>query len=53
MTVKELIKELRLDTRAIFVLDESGILRHVEYVNEVGDHPDYEAALDVVKELAG
>jgi thiol peroxidase len=48
-----LIKELRLDTRAIFVLDGDGIIRHVEYVQEVGEHPDYEAALAVVKELVG
>ena len=48
-----LIKELRLDTRAIFVLDEGGTLQHVEYVKEVGDHPDYDAALGVVRGLTG
>jgi len=48
-----LIKELRLDARAIFVLDSAGTLRHVEYVKEVGEHPDYEAALAVTKELSG
>lgn len=46
-----LIKELRLDARAIFVLDECGIIRHVEYVPEVGDHPDYEAALEAARKL--
>jgi thiol peroxidase len=48
-----LIKELRLDARAIFVLDPEGTLRHVEYVKEVGEHPDYDAALAVTRELAG
>jgi len=46
-----LIKELRLDARAIFVVDQDGTVRHVEYVKEVGDHPDYEAALAATKEL--
>jgi len=40
-----LIKELRLESRAIFVLDRNGILQHVEYVREITNHPDYDAAL--------
>ena len=40
-----LIPDLRIESRAIFVLDEENKLRHVEYVPEVGQHPDYEAAL--------
>ncbi|MGA2185161.1 MAG: thiol peroxidase [Bryobacteraceae bacterium] len=40
-----LIKELRIESRAIFVVDGQNKLRHVEYVKEVADHPDYEAAL--------
>ncbi len=40
-----LIPELRIESRAIFVLDANNKLRHVEYVREVGDHPNYEAAL--------
>jgi thiol peroxidase len=47
-----LIKELRLDCRAIFVLDAAGSIHYVEYVKEVGEHPDYEAALAVTRELA-
>ncbi len=31
--------------RAIFVVNDSGILTHVEYVREVAEHPDYDAAL--------
>jgi thiol peroxidase len=33
------------------VLDENDQIRHVEYVKEVADHPDYEAALEAVKKL--
>ena len=43
-----LIKELRLNCRAIFVVDQEGTLRHVEYVREVAEHPDYEAALQAM-----
>ncbi len=46
-----LIKELRIESRAIFVLDAENKLRYVEYVKEVGDHPDYDAALKAVHEL--
>ena len=31
--------------RAIFVVNDAGILTHVEYVRELGEHPDYDAAL--------
>jgi thiol peroxidase len=44
-----LIKELRIESRAIFVLDPQNRIRHVEYVKEVGDHPNYEAALSAAR----
>ena len=47
-----LIKELRLLTRAIFVVDAEGVIRHVEVVGEVTDHPNYDAALAAVAELS-
>ncbi len=40
-----LIPDLRIESRAIFVVDPDNKLRHVEYVKEVGDHPNYETAL--------
>src|SRR2546422_1315913 len=40
-----LIKELRIESRAIFVLDRSNTVRHVEHVKEVAEHPNYDAAL--------
>ena len=32
-------------TRAIFVVDAGGALKHVEYVSEITEHPNYDAAL--------
>lgn len=40
-----LIKELRILSRAIFVVGPDDRLKYVEYVPEVASHPDYEAAL--------
>lgn len=48
-----LIKEWRIESRAIFVLDKDDTIRHVEYVKEVAEHPNYEAALAKARELAG
>ncbi len=46
------IKELRIDTRAIFVVDASGTVVYAEYVPEMTDHPDYDAALAAAKAIA-
>ena len=46
-----LIKELRLDARAVFVVDKNDVVRHAEYVGEIAKHPDYEAALATAKSL--
>jgi len=35
--------------RAIFVVDGSGKITHVEYVKEISEHPNYEAALAAAK----
>ena len=34
--------------RAIFVVDGNGTVKHVEYVSEIAEHPNYEAALAAV-----
>ncbi len=47
-----LIKDLRLNSRAVFVLDKDNTVRHVEYVKEIASHPDYDAALDAARQLA-
>ena len=46
-----LIPELRLECRALFVLDADDKLRYVEYVPEVAEHPNYDAALACAKSL--
>ena len=45
-----LIKELRLLARAVFVVDNEGVVRHIQIVNELTNEPDYDAVLKVVKE---
>lgn len=46
-----LIPDLRLLCRAVFVVDQNDTLRYVEYVPEIGDHPNYEAVLACVRQL--
>jgi thiol peroxidase len=48
-----LIKELRLLTRAVFVVGRDGKIAYVQYLKEITEEPDYEAALKVVRELIG
>jgi thiol peroxidase len=45
------VKELRLEQRAVLVVDGEGTVRYAQYVPEIAQHPDYEAALSAVKEL--
>lgn len=47
------VKELRLDSRAVFVVDPNDQIVHAEYVKEISDHPDYDAALTAAKKAAG
>jgi thiol peroxidase len=47
-----MIKELRIESRAIFVVDKDNTVKHVEYVKEVADHPNYNAALAAARALA-
>ena len=46
-----LIKELRLLARGTVVIDKEGTVKYVEFVPEVTTEPDYDSALNVVKEL--
>jgi thiol peroxidase len=46
-----LIKELRLLARAIFVVDRSDVIRYVEIVPEITNHPDYEKAVAAAKQI--
>ncbi|HMQ54516.1 MAG TPA: thiol peroxidase [Anaerolineae bacterium] len=47
------IKEIRIEQRAVFVVDADGTIRYVEYVPEIAQHPDYNTALAALKEVAG
>lgn len=46
-----LIKELRLLARAVFVVDQKGIIQHAQLVKEVTQEPDYNAVLSVLKKI--
>ncbi len=47
-----LIKELRLLTRSIFVVGPDDKVLYAEYVKEVTNHPNYDAALGALKTAA-
>jgi thiol peroxidase len=48
-----LIEELRLLSRAIFIVGRDDIIRYVEYVPEVTQHPDYDKAIEALKKAVG
>ncbi len=45
------IEGLRLLGRGIVVVDKENVVRYVEYVSEVGSHPDYDKVLEFVESL--
>ena len=47
-----LIKELRLLSRSIFVIGPDDKIQYVEYVKEITQHPNYEKALNSLREKA-
>ena len=46
-----LIKELRLLARSIFIIDKNEVIRYIEIVPELTNHPDYDKALGALKKL--
>jgi thiol peroxidase len=46
-----LIKELRLLARSIFIIDKNDVIRYIEIVPELTNHPDYDKALGALKKL--
>ena len=46
-----LIEGARLLSRALFVVDQHNVIQYAEYVPEVANHPNYDAALAVAKSL--
>lgn len=47
-----LIRDLRIECRAVFVVDKDGTIQHVQYVPEVAEHPDYGAVIACAQKLA-
>ena len=45
------IEETRSLARAIYVVDQEGVLRYREVVPEIGSQPDFDAALAAAREL--
>ncbi len=46
-----LIEKHRLQTRAVFVLDQDRKIVYKEFVPVISDHPSYEEVTEVIKEL--
>jgi len=46
-----LIKEFVIDMRSIFVIDQNNVIQYVEYLPEMAEHPDYDKAVEAVKQL--
>lgn len=46
-----LIKELRLLARSIFIIDKNDVVRYIEIVPELTNHPDYDKAISAVNKL--
>ena len=47
-----MIDALKIHSRAVFVVSEHNTIVHAEYVAEVGEHPNYEAALEAARGAA-
>jgi thiol peroxidase len=48
-----LLKEWRLLQRAVFVIDPQGRIAHAEYVPDQMREPDYDAAVEAVRQASG
>ncbi|MBI4181299.1 MAG: thiol peroxidase, partial [Chloroflexi bacterium] len=48
-----LIKELRLLSRAIFIIDQNNTVKYVQYVKEISQPVDFDAALTALQSLIG
>lgn len=46
-----LIKELRLLARAVFLVDQKGILQYIQLVKEIASEPDYEEIWGALKKI--
>ena len=46
-----LVEEMRLLARGVVVVDKDNTVRYVQYVPEISEEPDYDAALKAAKKL--
>jgi thiol peroxidase len=47
-----LIKELRLLARAVFLVDQKGVLQYIQLVKEIASEPNYEEVWSALKEFS-
>lgn len=45
------VEEMGLLARAVFVVDQQDVVRYVEYVKEISEEPNYDAALNALAKL--
>lgn len=48
-----LVPDLRIECRAVFVVDKDDVIRYAEYVPEIADQPNYDAVLATASKIAG
>ncbi len=48
-----MIRDWRVQSRAVFVVDSDNTVRYAEYVPEIAEHPNYDAVLEAAKSVAG
>ena len=48
-----MIRDWRIQSRAVFVVDGDNTIRYAEYVPEVAEHPNYDGVLAAAKSVAG
>jgi thioredoxin-dependent peroxiredoxin len=48
-----LIREMRLLARAVYVIDQEGVVRYREVTPDTGREPNYPAAIDAIRDLLG
>lgn len=46
-----LVKDVRIESRAIFVVGPDNKIHHAEYVKEIADEPNYDLAIEAAKKL--
>jgi len=48
-----LIKELKLLARSVWIIDKDGVIRYKQIVPEVTNEPNYDEAMEALKQIVG